>query len=116
MDQIPGDIRTFKRLYPGRYFESSIDFDGDQDWARTTLLPGVEYELTLRAIGIDPLPSPKVRILDVDQKVLFAGKSNQKGNVSWIRFRPTTSQQSVYLAALDQGSGTGRQRVVHARN
>lgn len=110
MDDIFGSVNTHRKLGPGRYTDSKIDFVGDQDWFKAELLVDVEYIISLTSLAPDGLADPLLRIHAPNSDVLAEDDNSGNGRNAKIRFTARNTDP-LFVAALDAGQGLGMYRL-----
>jgi hypothetical protein len=106
-DNIPGDTGTTETLIVnGPSASSSIEFSGDEDWFRITLVEGQSYAFSLSASGGTPIPDAFLSIHNAAGQVISIDDDGGAGLDSMMQFTATASG-TYYLSAAGFDVATG---------
>lgn len=108
-DTIAGSTATTSTItIGGAAQQSAIDFAGDSDWFRVTLVAGQSYAFALSATGGSPLGDPYLELRDSNGTLISLDDDGAPaaGVDSLMRFTATTSG-TYYLAARAYENETG---------
>ena len=105
-DDFPASTATTGVISIGSSTTGSIEFSGDQDWFRVSLVAGQKYEFRLNAASVDGLSDPQLSLYDNFSSLLALNYDGDDGLNSRIVFTPSFSG-TYYLEANDTLTSTG---------
>lgn len=98
IDTIKGSRSTTTLLAIGDQLSSEINFGGDQDWVKVTLVAGQRYTFQLVGDGAAPLADPTLELRNASGRLLVGSDDEGPGNASIITYTATRTG-TFYLSA-----------------
>jgi serralysin len=107
-NSIPGNVTTTETMSAGDQVVEVIDFVGDEDWFRVTLVAGQTYDISSLGTGSSPLVDPFVRLLGATGVQQAENDDIDLGNIrnSLLTYTATASG-TYYISAQAFADYTG---------